>query len=273
MRPWFLAVPLVAYLAVFLVYPMGEALALAFRDSVSGDFPSFASFRTIEDDGLFWRALVVNIVLPALAVLLELVCGLGLALLLSGRLPARRFLRAAVLLPFALPEIVFLTVVRHLVTPRGYVNGALASLGVDPIDMLAPGTAAAFLSVTLADVWRTTPIVFLILLGALAAIPVELLQAARVDGGSGWRRFWHVTLPLLRPAIVAAVLLRGLDALRIFAAPLVLTGVEGVPVLSTYAYHQWADYGDDGAAAATSLVLAALCLGASLPLLRHRESA
>lgn len=273
MRSWLLAVPLVAYLGVFLVYPMSEAVVLAFTDSVSGEFPSLASFRTIEEDGLFWQAFVVNVALPAVAVSLEIVCGLGLALLLAERLPARRFLRAAVLLPFALPEIVFLTVVRNLLTPRGYLNGALATIGVEPLDLLAPGTTAAFVSVAVTDAWRTTPIVFLILLGALAAIPGETLQAARVDGASGWRRFWHVTLPLLRPAIVAAVLLRGLDALRIFAAPLVLTGVEGVPVLSTYAYHQWSDYGDDGAAAAASVVLAILCVVASVPLLRRREAA
>lgn len=273
MKSWLLALPLVAYLAVFLVYPMGEAIVLAFTDSVSGASPSLASFHTVADDDLFWRALWVNIALPVVAVALEIVAGLGLALLLSERLPARRWLRAAVLLPFALPEIVFLTIVRNILTPRGYLSGALVLLGAEPVDVLAPGSAASFFAVAISDAWRTTPIVFLILLGALVAIPADLAQAARVDGASAWRRFWHVTLPLLRPAILAAVLLRGLDALRIFAAPLVLTGVEGVPVLSTYAYHQWSDYGDDGAAAAASVVLAVLCLLASIPLLRRRVEA
>ncbi len=273
MRAWFLAVPLVVYLAVFLVFPVGEAVRLAFTDSVSGTFPSLESFRTIADDGLFWRALRVNLALPLLAVALELVAGLGLALLFAERLPARRLLRAAVLLPFALPEIVFLTILRSILTPRGYLSGALVGLGAQPVDLLAPGTFASFVSVALVDAWRTTPLVFLILLGALVAIPGEIGQAARVDGASAWRRFWHVTLPLLRPAIVAAVLLRGLDALRIFAAPLVLTGVEGMPVLSTYAFHQWSDYGDDGAAAAASVVLAVVCVLASVPLLRRRITA
>ncbi len=273
MKSWLLAVPLVAYLAVFLLYPMGEAVVLAFTDSLSGEFPSLASFRTIAEDGLFWDALVVNVGLPLIAVALELVAGLGLALLLAERLPARRLLRAAVLLPFALPEIVFLTILRNILTPRGYLSGALATLGAEPVDLLAPGTVSSFVAVAFVDAWRTTPIVFLIVLGALVAIPAEIGQAARVDGASGWRRFWHVTLPLLRPAIVAAVLLRGLDALRLFAAPLVLTGVEGVPVLSTYAYHQWSDYGDDGAAAAASVVLALVCVLASVPLLRRRVAA
>ena len=270
MRATWLALPLVVYLAVFLVYPMGEAVKLAFTDTVAGEFPSLASFRTITSDRLFWSALATNVGLPVVAVILELVAGLGLALLLAERLPARRLLRAAVLLPFALPEIVFLTILRNVLTPRGYLSGALDLVGLGPVDVLAPGTAASFVAVAVADAWRTTPVVFLVVLGALVAIPAEIGHAARVDGASAWRRFWHVTLPLLRPAIVAAVLLRGLDALRIFAAPLVLTGVEGVPVLSTYAYHQWSDYGDDGAAAAASVVLALVCVLASLPLLRRR---
>ena len=94
-----------------------------------------------------------------------------------------------------------------------------------------------------------------------------------MDGAGAMRRFWFVTLPLLRPALFAAVLLRGVDALRVFATPLVLTGVEGVPVLSTYAYHQWSDYGNDMAAAAAASVLAALSVALTLPLLRRRATA
>lgn len=270
MRSRLAAVPLVLYLAVFLAYPIADAVRLAFTDSVSGAFPSLESFRTLAADGLFWDALVLNLCLPAAAVALELVAGLGLALLLAERLPARRLLRAAVLLPFALPEIVFLTILRSVLSPRGYLSGALVAVGGRPVELLTPGSFAAFASVVVVDAWRTTPIVFLIILGALVAIPEEIGQAARVDGASGWRRFWHVTLPLLAPAILAALLLRGIDALRIFATPLVLAGVEGVPVLSTYAYHQWADYGDDGAAAAASVVLAVIAVLASLPLLRRR---
>jgi ABC-type sugar transport system permease subunit len=127
--------------------------------------------------------------------------------------------------------------------------------------------------VIVVDAWRTTPVVFLILLGALAAIPREVGEAAQLDGAGSVRRLLFVTLPLLRPALRAALLLRGLDALRIFAAPLVLTGVEGVPVLSTYAFHQWSDYGNDAVAAAASVVLAVLCVVASVPLLRRQAAA
>jgi ABC-type sugar transport system permease subunit len=190
--------------------------------------------------------------------------------LLAGRLPARRWLRTLVLVPFALPEIVFLTIVRRMLEPRGYLNGALLAAGLPGWDWLAPGSASAYLAVIAVDAWRTTPIVFLLLLAALAAIPDEIHEAARLDGARGWRGLAFVTLPLLRPALAAALLLRGVDALRVFATPLVLTGAEGVPVLSTYAYHQWADQGADAAAAAAACLLAALCLALSAPLLRRR---
>jgi ABC-type sugar transport system permease subunit len=267
---WLVALPLGLYLAAFLVYPILFALRLAFSDPATGGFPSLESFRELSSDRLFWRALVGNLVVPGATVVLEVVAGLGLALLLAARFPGRRLVRAAVVIPFALPEIVFLTIARTILAPRGYANGALAGLGMPSVDFLLPGRPLAYLTVVAVDAWRMTPVVFLILLGALAAIPEEVGEAARLDGARGWRRLVWVTLPQLGPALMAAVLLRGLDALRIFATPMVLSGAEGVPVLSTYAYHQWSDYGDDGAAAAAASVLAVLSVVASLPLLRRR---
>jgi ABC-type sugar transport system permease subunit len=268
-RAW-LAAPLLAWLAIFLLYPSLWALRLAFTDTVTGQFPSLEGFRQIAGDPLFQRALAGNLAVPAVTLALELVSGLGLALLLTARLPARRLLRTLVIVPFALPEIVFLGIVRQLLAPRGYANAALAAAGASPLGFLLPGQLGAYLSVIAVDAWRTTPVVFLILLSALVAIPREIHDAARLDGARGTRHLLFVTLPMLRPALLAAVLLRGVDALRVFATPLVLTGAEGVPVLSTYAYHQWADQGADAAASAASCVLALICVACAAPLLRRR---
>jgi ABC-type sugar transport system permease subunit len=262
----------VAYLVVFLAYPTVYALRLAFTGDAGG-FPSLDTFRMLAADAMFWRAVVNNVVLPPLIVGLEVVCGLGLALLLAQHMPGRRWLRAAVVVPFALPEIVFLSIARHILAPQGYLNAALAGIGVEPTAWLAPGRATAFAAVVLVDAWHTTPIVFLMLLAALAAMPADVAEAARLDGAGPLRRFAFVTLPLLAPTLAAAVLLRGLDALRLFATPLVLTGAEGVPVLSTYAYQQWSDQGSESGAAAAGVVLAVLCVVASVPLLRRRETA
>ncbi len=267
---WVLAVPLLLYLALFLAYPTAYALKLAFTDSLSQGFPSLANFRLLWGDQLFWRALVGNLALPIASVAVELILGLALAVLLARRFPGRRYVRALVVVPFALPEIVFLAMMRYVFAPRGYANAALALVGAGPVDWLVPGRLTAFLTVVAVDAWHVTPVVFLMLLAALLSLPEELNEAATLDGARPLARFAFVTLPLLGPAIAAALLLRGLDAVRVFATPLVLTGVEGVPVLSTYAYHQWADYGDDGAAAAAACLLALLSVTLMVPVLRWR---
>ncbi len=271
--PYLAAAPLLLYLLLFLAYPSLYAVKLAFTDTLTHSFPSLVNFRSLRDDSLFWQAVWMNLALPALSVGLELILGLALASLLAVRFPGRRFVRAAVIIPFALPEIVFLTMMRYVFAPRGYANAALIAAGAGPVEWLLPGRVVTFLTVVAVDAWHVTPVVFLMLLAALTAIPEEVAEAAQLDGAGAVRRFAFITLPLLRPALIAAVLLRGLDALRLFATPLVLTGVEGVPVLSTYAFHQWSDYGNDGAAAAAASLLALLSVTLTLPLLRRRVMA
>jgi ABC-type sugar transport system permease subunit len=271
--PALLALPLVLYLGALLAYPTVHAVRMALTDSVTGAFPTFANLSLLAGDTLFWRALAGNLLLPVGTVAVELSVGLALALLFSARLPARRALRAIVIIPFALPEIVFLAIMRHILAPRGYLNAALAAVGVPGLDWLVPGRPLTYVAVVLVDAWHVTPVVFLMLVAALAAIPEEIGEAARLDGARGLARLRLVTLPLLRPALLAALLLRGVDALRVFATPLVLAGTEGAPVLSTYAYHQWSDYGNDGAAAAAAMLLAVLTAACCAPLLRRREAA
>ena len=270
---WLYAAPLLAALLLFLVYPMGYALVLAFTDPLTGQFPSALNLREIGRDRLFWRAAGNNALLPLASVAVELVVGLALALFLSMRFRGRAALRAIVIVPFALPEIVVLTIMRYIFVPRGYANAALAAAGLPTLDWLAPGSLLAWLTVVAVDAWHVTPVVFLILLAALADIPDEIREAAQLDGAGPVARLWRITLPLLRPALFAAVLLRGVDALRIFATPLVLTGAEGVPVLSSYAYHQWSDYGNDAAAASAASVLALASVALCVPLLRLPEDA
>src|SRR5215470_11305782 len=267
---WLLVAPMLAMLALVLVYPLTYAVRLAFTDPFTGTCPSLVNLTEIAHDPLFWRAARNNAVLPLASVALELGIGLGLALFLSLRFPGRAALRTLVVVPFALPEIVVLTIMRYIFAPRGYANAALAAAGLAPLDWLRPGSALAWLTVVVVDAWHVTPVVFLILLAALAGIPEEIGEAAQLDGAGPLARLWRITLPLLWPALLAALLLRGVDALRIFATPLVLTGVEGVPVLSSYAYHQWADYGNDAVAAAAASVLALASVALCVPLLRLR---
>jgi multiple sugar transport system permease protein len=270
---WALLAPLLAMQLGLLLYPVTYAVRLAFTDPFTGAVPTLHNFAHLAGDPLFWRAVRNNALLPLASVAVEMLAGLGLALWLSQRFRGRAALRLLVVLPFALPEIVVLAMMRYIFLPRGYANAALLAFGLPTVDWLLPGSSLAWCTVVLVDAWHVTPVVFLVLLAALAGIPDEIGEAAQLDGAGALARLWCITLPLLRPALLAALLLRGVDALRIFATPLVLTGVEGVPVLSSYAYHQWADYGNDAAAAAAASVLALGSVVLSLPLLCRREAA
>ncbi|MDO8434027.1 MAG: sugar ABC transporter permease [Candidatus Binatus sp.] len=196
--------------------------------------------------------------IPFGSLIIELVFGLAMALMLSSRPERSAILEIAAILPFAMPEIVILTLARYIFMPRGYLNGAIDLLGWHPLPWLSPRSSMAMFTVMLVDAWHVTPIVMLMLLAGLQTIPHELYEAARLDGARTLQTFRFVTLPLLAPAIVGAIALRGIDALRIFSTALILSGPEGVPVLSTYAYSLWSDAQQQNRAMAAAVVLALL---------------
>jgi trehalose/maltose transport system permease protein len=251
LRMMFLAVPAV-FMTLVLVVPAIDGVVLSF-DACG---PSLRNYAALIRDPMFATALVNNLIVPFGSLAVELVVGLLLALHLTARRRPHAAVEVAAILPFAIPEIVLLTLARYLFIPRGYVNGALAAVGAGPVGWLVPNHALALLTVVLVDAWHVTPVVMLILLAGLQGIPGEVYEAAQLDGAGPIATFRHITLPLLAPAIVAAVVLRGVDALRIFSTTLVLTGAEGVPVLSTYAYQLWSDAQEPRVAMAASVVLA-----------------
>jgi ABC-type sugar transport system permease subunit len=256
----FAALPTIFILAV-LFAPAVQGVALSFDHHG----PSLANYAAVVRDRFFWRAMIGNLIVPAGSLIVEFILGLALALNLSarqGRIAA--IADVAAILPFAIPEIVLLTVARYIFMPRGYFNAALGAAGIAPLPWLVPGSALSYATVIVVDAWHVTPVVMLILIAGLQTIPPELYEAARLDGAGTLAAFRYVTLPLLAPAMVAALVLRGVDALRIFSTTLVLTGVEGVPVISTYAYHLWTDAQEPRAAMAASVILALLIVVTAL---------
>src|SRR5579884_1140920 len=256
----FAALPTIFILAV-LFAPAVQGVALSFDHHG----PSLANYAAVVRDRFFWRAMIGNLIVPAGSLIVEFILGLALALNLSarqGRIAA--IADVAAILPFAIPEIVLLTVARYIFMPRGYFNAALGAAGIGPLPWLVPGSALSYATVIVVDAWHVTPVVMLIIIAGLQTIPPELYEAARLDGAGTLAAFRHVTLPLLAPAMVAALVLRGVDALRIFSTTLVLTGVEGVPVISTYAYHLWTDAQEPRAAMAASVILALLIVVTAL---------
>ncbi len=266
----FLAVPSLFMLAT-LVIPALSGVILSFDDHG----PSLANYAALFKDRMFWHALVNNLIVPLGSLIVEFVLGLALALALSSSRRRSSLVEVAAILPFAIPEIVMLTLARYIFIPRGYLNGAIAFAGASPLPWISPRHSLAMLTVVLVDAWHVTPIVMLMLMSGLQTIPQELYEAARLDGAGTLATFRYVTLPMLMPAIVGALVLRGVDALRIFSTVLVLTGAEGVPVLSTYAFSLWSDAQQPHRAMAASMVLALLVtlLGLAGVALSRRSSA
>ena len=265
----FAGVPTLFVLAVLLA-PAVQGIVLSFERGG----PSLANYAAVARDKLFWRALTGNLIIPAGSLIVEFVIGLAMALTLrprQGRFAALADIAA--ILPFAIPEIVLLAIARYIFMPRGYLNGALGLIGAGPMPWLIPGSPWSYATVIVVDAWHVTPVVMLILVAGLQTIPAELYEAARLDGAGTIATFRHITLPMLAPAMLAALVLRGIDALRIFSTTLVLTGVEGVPVISTYAYHLWTDAQEPRMAIAASVILAVIIVLTALAgLLAMRRS-
>jgi multiple sugar transport system permease protein len=218
------------------------------------------NFARLLSDQFFLAALGHTLVYAASALSLEFFLGLGLAVLMNNRLRGRGLFRAALLVPMMLPTVVAGVVWRLMLNPNfGAINGTLKGMGLNTAALTwTSSPRLAMLSVVAVDVWQWTPFMFLILLAGLQAIPQEPYEAALIDGSSAWQTFRHVTLPLLKPAILVALLLRTMDLLRVFDQVFILT--EGGPgfateTISLYIYRTAFRFSDFGYAAAMSFVL------------------
>lgn len=196
-------------------------------------FIGLSNYFEAVGDPRFRDALWHTLFFTLTSVSLELLIGLWLALALNRAFRGRGLVRAAVLIPWAIPTVVSALLWRFMFEGQtGIVNAALTDVGAlrEPIVwFIQPRTA--WVPVILADVWKTTPFVSLLLLAGLQNIDTSLYEAARIDGASAWRQFRHVTLPLLKPAVLVALIFRTLDAFRVFDLIYALTG--GGPGTST----------------------------------------
>jgi multiple sugar transport system permease protein len=256
-----LAAPAVSVLLALSIYPLVYAVRVSLTGG-EGDatYWTISHFRRLLTDGLFHTALWHTALYALIALFFEFGLGLGLALLLNERLRGRGAFRALLLAPMMIPPVVVGVVWRLMLNSNfGAINGTLKSWGVDTTALTwTASPKLAFISVVVVDIWQWTPFMFLVLLAGLQAIPDEPYEAARVDGASWWQTFLHITLPMLRPAIVIALLLRTMDLLRVFDQIFVLT--EGGPgfateTVSLYIYRAAFRFGDFGYAAAMSFVL------------------
>lgn len=250
LRGYAFVVPVVAAFAAVAFVPIALAAWLSLRRHVlvfhEDRFVGLANYRVLLHDPRFFSALGNTAYFTVVSVALELLIGLPIALLLQRTFRGRGLLRAAVLVPWALPSVVSARMWAWLFNPDyGLVTRFLPG---EDRDLLGVPVLAMHAAIV-ADVWKSTPFVTLLLLAGLAAIPDEVYRAARVDGARPWRIFVSVTLPLLRPAVLVTTLFRALDALRVFDTIFVLTAggpASTTETLSVYAYKTMMHSGDFG---------------------------
>lgn len=264
---WAFVAPALAIIALIAVFPLGWAAweSLHRHDLrmpwLGRPFVGLENYLDIAADARFGAALAHTVLFTAASVALELLLGLVLALAMDRTFRGRGAVRAALLIPWALPTVVAALLWRFLFEP-----GAGTWL-VHP--------AAAWVPVILADVWKTTPFVALLLLAGLQGIPRDLHESAAVDGAGPWIRFRRVTLPLLKPAILVALIFRTLDAFRVFDLIYVLTG--GGPGTATepvalYAFNTLFQNLRFGYGAALSVVVFLITFGLALLYIRLLRS-
>lgn len=226
----FVLLVLPAFLVLFLttVGPFLGGLWFSFTNFNLGaketEFVGLQTYRFVLTNPSTQNAILRSFYLVFAAVGLEMVLGMGLALLLARPIRGIHLVRTAVLLPLMTTPAVAALAWRMLFNTRfGYVNYFLGLLGLPQLDWLG-SPSLGMPALILADIWATTPFVASLLLAGLLSLPEEPLEAAVVDGASAWQRFWHITLPLLRPVMALTVMFRITDAFRKFESVLILTG-------------------------------------------------
>jgi trehalose/maltose transport system permease protein len=253
---------MLAVLVLVAAWPLLHTIWFGFTNAELGgsqaNFVGFTNFTSLVNDPDWWRSVANTVIFTALSVSLEAALGMTIALTLNRRFHGRGFVRAAVLVPWAVPTVVSAKLWAWMLNDVfGIVNAVLVDLGLlaQPVAWIAsPNTA--LLSIVLVDTWKTTPFVALILLAGLQLIPGEVYEAARIDGARPVQIFRVITLPLLKPALLVALIFRTLDALRVFDVVYVMAGDNPASMsMSVFARQQLVEFQDVGYGSAAAALI------------------
>jgi multiple sugar transport system permease protein len=231
-----LCAPAVLVILAVTGYPIGYAVYLSLerfdlRFPEQHGFIGLANYGAVLSSGYWWQAFTVTVIITVVSVMIEFVIGLALALVMYRTLVGRGLVRTVVLIPYSIVTVVASYSWQFAWTPgKGYL-AALLPEGVAPLT----DQVATIALIILAEVWKTTPFMALLLLAGLALVPEDLIKAAAMDGAGPWQRLTRVILPIMKPAILVALLFRTLDAFRVFDIIYILTrgsnGTESVSML------------------------------------------
>jgi multiple sugar transport system permease protein len=257
--------PSLLVIALVAAYPIGYAVWLSLHQyslihpglSRWSGFDNYSSALWGSQHEEFWSSFRTTFLFTGVSVGLELVLGLAMAVAMHQAFKGRAVLRATVLVPWAILTVVTAMTWRTIFEPNlGFANTILRTLHLPGGHVVWLGQSGYAMAVLIfADVWKTAPFMALLLLAGLQVIPEDVYDAAKVDGATAWQRFRRITLPLLMPAILVALIFRTLDALRIFDLPYVLTqGANGTTTLSLYAQQTLVDRGIIGLGSSLSIL-------------------
>jgi multiple sugar transport system permease protein len=238
---WMLCAPAAFVMLAVTAYPIGYAIYLSLqrydlRFPADTKFVGLANYATVlSSTDLWWRAFGLTVLVAAISVVIELVLGMAIAMVMHRALFGRGVVRTAVLIPYGIVTVVAAYSWQYAWTPATGYLAALLPKDSAPLTSTVPAIAI----IILAEIWKTTPFMALLLLAGLSLVPNDLLNAARVDGATAWERFRNVTLPIMKPAILVALLFRTLDAFRIFDNIFILTqGAHNTRSVSILDYDQ-----------------------------------
>lgn len=274
--------PSFLFVALFSVFPIVESFRLSFHRLIltlpwlGQKFVGWDNYSDLLSDPVAFTALTTTVFFIGVTVSLELILGLAIALVLNEMFHGRGLLRAVVLIPWAIPTVVSSQMWRFIFNDR-YGLANLMLFGSDTARYLAPlaDPDFALIAIMIAEIWKTTPFAALIILAGLQAIADDLYEAASIDGATSWQKFRHITLPLLKPALLLALLFRTIDALRVFDLVFVMTQggpADATNVLQFYGYKKTFAEGMIGYGSAIAVAVFLLALMLSLVYLRAFKS-
>ncbi len=261
---WLLAGPAFVVMLLVTAYPILQAVyyslfSYRLTDPENRSFNGLSNYWVVLTDALWWQSVAVTLLITVVTVAVELVLGFALALVMVKALSSiRPAIRAAILIPYAVITVVSAFAWQFAFRiETGFVNSWFAWLpGVDAGTDWFGGTGTSLLVICLAEIWKTTPFISLLLLAGLAQVPEVLQEAAKVDGATRWQRLWRVTIPNMKAAIMVALLFRTLDAFRVFDSIYIMTaGANGTESVSFLAYRQTIARVEIGLGSAVSVLL------------------
>jgi multiple sugar transport system permease protein len=279
--PYTFILPFVVFCLLMLLYPVIYSLTLSFREAtvetfVSGEMPfnGLTQYQAALADPVFWRAVANTVLFAFFSILFQFTIGFLLALLFQANFPLKNFCLALLLIPWVLPVLTAANIFKGLFNEAGPVNQLFHLGALGPFPWLAD-PAYAFPATIVANIWIGFPFNFILLYAGMRSIPIEVYEAAKIDGANFWTRVVHITLPLLKPVSVAVLMLGTIYTVKVFDLVWIMTGggpANGTHLLSTYAYQvgfSLLNFGE-AAAIATLMVLLVLLLNL-LQLLLQRK--